>query len=133
MYNVFQRKAAAGALNFLPGTVRDIAFDGSTPVLTASLIVQNTSSQQFILKAIAGDLYSNGYWVGNISYWQPQTIAATRQTEIRLQIRLGLIGIVQDIINAFQYNNTTQVLKFVANANVDNIQVPIDIKYKIGL
>lgn len=104
--------------------------------MLVSLVVQNTSNEQFTLKSIAGDVYatSNGskYWVGNVSYWLPQVIYANQQTALKLNVSLGLIGIVQDIIQAFQYGSFSQVLTFQANANVDNIQVPIKIDYKVG-
>lgn len=132
MYNVLSRKAAAGNLNFLPGTVLSLDMQGTSPVLLVSMVVQNTSQQTFTLKSIAGDVMSNNYWVGNVSYWLPQVIAPNQQSTIKLEIRLALIGIVQDIINAFQYGNFQQEIVLKANANVDNIQVPINSKYKVG-
>ena len=132
IYNILERKKAAGNLNFLPGNVLTLDMQGTAPVLTVSLLVQNTSNESFTLKSIAGDVYSNNFWVGNVSYWYPQLIGPNMQSTLKLQIRFGLLGIVQDLISAFQNGNFSQVIDFKANANVDNIQVPIDIKYKLG-
>ncbi len=132
LYNLINKSAAGGTLNFYPDTVRNIRFEGATPIMTIGLAVQNTSGQKFVIRSIAGNLYSNNYLVGNLSYFLPQTIAANSQSSLFLDARLGLLGIVNDIIRAFQTGSIQQDVKLTAFANVDNFQVPIDITYKIG-
>jgi hypothetical protein len=138
VYSLLSKKAAAGTLNFFPQSVNQLRFDGVTPVLTMGLAVQNTSAEKFVIRSVAGNAYSNGYLVGNIAAFYPQTIYGNAQSVIQLDCRLGLIGIVQDIIRAFQYGNFSQNIELQLYANVDNLQIPIldnsghNLTYKIG-
>lgn len=132
-YTMFTKKAALGSLNFYPASIKNIHFDGSTPVMTIGLAVQNTSNQKFILRSMAGNLYANSYMVGNLSFFQEQQILPNSQGTLWVDIRMSLIGAVQDIIRDFQNNNFSQELHLDAYANIDNYQVPIDLKYKVGI
>ncbi len=132
LYSLFRKGAALGTLNFYPGTVKDIEFDNSVPVMTLGLVVQNTSNQYFNLNSIAGNVYANDKYVGNVSSFIVQHIPANSQTTIFLNLRMNLIGIVTDIINAFTTHNTSQVLKLEATANIDTLQVPVNISYTVG-
>lgn len=133
LYTVFTKKAAAGTLNFYPASVKNIHFDGATPIMTVGLAAQNTSNQKFVIRSIAGDLYANSYLIGNVANFTTQTVFPNSQSIINLDIRLSLISLVNDIIRAFQMGNFSQVLKFEGYVNVDNYQVPLNIDYKIGM
>lgn len=97
------------------------------------LAVQNTSSGDFTMNSMTGNLYANDYFIGNVSSFTPVTIKANGETIVNLSVRMSLLGIVNDIINAFQNNSTTQELELSGTINVDNFQVPLNIKYKVGL
>jgi len=132
LYSLFRKSAAAGTLNFYPASVKKIKFEGATPIMVFGLAIQNTSNQSFTLKSIAGNLYANNYLIGNIGAFNPQVIAANSQTVIDVNVRMSLIGIVTDIINGIKNNTFSQNLELESYANVDNLQVPVNITYKIG-
>lgn len=133
-YNALTKGAALAQLNFYPGKVTGIKFDGSTPVLSFILTVQNTSNQNIVLRSIAGNLFANGYLIGNVASFIPVNIGPNSQTNLFLTVRLSLIGVVTDVINAL--NNTGlglhQVIELQSTANVDRYQIPVNISYKIG-
>lgn len=131
-YNALAKATAAGTINFYPETVQQIVFDGPTAVITFSLAAQNTSGQTFNVKSLAGNLYANNYLIGNASYFYPQVVGPNRATSIVLNARLSPIAIVNDIIRAFQMGNFKQEIRFEAYANVNNFQIPINIKYQVG-
>jgi hypothetical protein len=131
-FSLLNKANAAGTLNFYPLSVTGIQMDGSTPVMTLGIRVQNTSGSQYVMRSIAGNAYSNNYLVGNFSSFAQQSIPANYQATIYITIRLSLIGIVQDILNAFQYHNFTQTVTLQGYANVDNYQVPINLSYQVG-
>lgn len=131
-YNLFAKKRAAGFLNFYPAKVTDIGFDGYTPVATIGLAAQNPSNQTFTIRAITGNLTSNGYMIGNISQFTNQVISPTASSVIYLQIRLSLLSVVNDLITAFQTNNFSQDMEFKGTVNVDGILQELDLKYKVG-
>lgn len=130
---MLRKGGALGTLNFFPDKVRSISFDGLTPVMTIGLGVQNTSNQSFTIRSLAGNLYANNYYIGNVSSFTLRTIAPNSQQVIFITARLQLIGIVNDILNAFENRNFAQTIEIKAMANVDNLQIPININYKIGL
>lgn len=132
LYTMLSKKAALETLNFYPAAVRNIHFDGATPVMTVGLAAQNTSNQKFVISAIAGNLYANNILVGNLANFTRQEVLPRSQNILLLDIRMSLIGIVNDIIRIFQQGNFTQELKFEGYVNVDNYQVPLKITYKIG-
>lgn len=129
---LFSKSKALGNLYFYPHSLKGIKFDGVTPVMTLGLAVQNTSNQSFTLRSIAGELYANNYLIGNIGSFVPQAILPNSQTIIFINARLSLIGIVSDIIDALKNKTFNTTLELESQANIDNLQVPINLKFKFG-
>lgn len=130
-YKAFSKTQSAGTLNFYPASIKNIQMDGVTPVLTLGLAIQNPSSQTYIIKAVVGSLYANNILIGNVSSYVPKQVIATGQTIYPLNIRLSLLGIVQDILQAFQGGGVQQRLELNAYANVDDFNIPIKLNYTI--
>jgi hypothetical protein len=132
LYSTLSKASALKTLNFYPAAVKDIRFDGATPVMTIGLAVQNTSNQKLVLHSFAGNLTANSYLIGNASLFTPTQILPNKQTVIWMNVRLSLIGIVQDILQAFNGNGSAQNIVLSATANIDRWQVPLNLKYKVG-
>jgi hypothetical protein len=132
LYSLFTKQKALESLVFYPHSLKDIRFDGVTPVMTLGLAVQNTSNKKFTLNSIAGILYANNYIIGNISGFIPQVIPANSQTIIFIKARLSLIGIVSDVIRAIKNKTFSETLELESKANIDNLQVPVNLKYKFS-
>jgi LEA14-like dessication related protein len=132
LYNFITKARGLGTAVFFPDKVESLQWEGATPVFTVSVLVQNTTSLQFVVKSIAGTVYSNGVLVGNVSMFTPVVVPANSQKKISLTVKFALIGIVQNIIDAFQTGNFSQDIVVEGYANVDNYQVPIKLPYKIG-
>jgi hypothetical protein len=135
-WNLYAKKKALESIDFLAGRIKNVGFDAFTPTITLELIAQNTSNHIFTVNSIAGNVFtvSNGknYNVGNVSEFLPITIPANSQTPVVVTIRLQLIGVVTDLLNAILYGNFPKTISLVALANVDNIQIPINFDYTIG-
>lgn len=93
--------------------------------------MQNTSNQSFTLQSLAGNIYANNILVGNVAMFDAVQIEANSQGNLRLRASLLLIGVLQTIIDALD-GIKKQKIDLVARANVDNLQLPIDITYEIG-
>lgn len=106
--------------------------DGLTPVMTLGLAIQNTSNQSFTLQSLAGEVYANKYLIGNVGTFSAQTIHPNSETVIYIDCRLSLLGIVTDILNAIRNKTFSQTIELESTANIDNLQVPIDLSYKFG-
>jgi hypothetical protein len=63
----------------------------------------------------------------------PFQVPAGGQAFQVLQVRLGMLAIVNDIIRAFQYQNFQEKVTFQGSANVGGVQVPLELSYTIGL
>ena len=133
IYSLLRKGQAAGNLFYFPDKVYSFKFDGTTPLMVIGLRVQNTSNQYFNLNSFAANVTSNGYVVGNAYSFTPQRISPNSESIVLITLRLFTISLVQDLINAFQTKNFTQEINVAGQMNVDNLQVPVNLNYKIGL
>lgn len=129
---LYSKANAAGTLLFRPGRVSNIYFDGAAPVIELTLAVQNTSSTGFVLESMAGNILSDNYIIGNFSNFTPINIAANNETVIPLRIRLGLFGLVQDLISAFTTGTFTRRVRLQGFVNAGFVRAPLDVAFEIG-
>lgn len=124
---------AAITMIFFPGTVQGVSFVGISPVLTFSVIVQNTSNVDVTINSIAGNVFSNTQLIGNVSTFTPVFLRANSQNTITLTSQLSALGVVNDLIRAISTGNFSQDLQFTGFANVSGYQMPINVSYQVGL
>jgi hypothetical protein len=134
VYAIYQayKLNATGKLNFYPGQVQSIDFVGSSPYLSFSLLVQNTSAVAVTINSLAGNLYSGDTLLGNIFQGTPVTVPANGQATPVITAELSMIAIVNDLIRAFQYKNFQESIKFEGTANVGGVQIPLSLQFTIG-
>lgn len=132
IYSLVRKGQALGNLFFYPKSLKGIKFEGATPVMTLGLAVQNTSNQSFTVNSMAGELYANNTFIGNVAVFSPVVINANSEQVIDIRVRLSLLGIVNDIIQGIKNRTISQALELDSIANIDNLQVPINIVYKFG-
>lgn len=106
--------------------------EGLTPIMTLALAVQNTSNQSFTVNSMAGELYANNIYLGNVSSFNPVEVRPNTEQVIDIRVRLSLIGIVNDILQGIKNKTFNQDLELDSVANIDNLQVPINIVYKFS-
>lgn len=128
-YNQYR---AGGNLNFFPGQVTDMSFEGLNPVATAELLIQNTSNVTFTINSLSGSVTLNGTLIGNISDFTPVTIGGNSEGYIPLKLRLLTLTIVQNLINAFGGGAIKENLVVTGSVNANGVQVPLSITYQIG-
>ena len=104
---------------------------GITPVINASLVAQNTGNATLNINSLAAVVTSNGYQVGNVSSFTVTPILPNSQTEVPITISLQLIGVVSDIINVFNTGVREQELSIDGHANINGIQIPVNVKMKL--
>ena len=131
-YSLIRKQSGAEKLTYYPAGVKNISFEGISPVMTLRLAVQNTSNQTFTLNSIAGNVFCDDTLIGNASNFIAQTVNRNSQTIFEIKVKLSPLGIVNEIIQAFQYGNFSKELEFEGYANLDNWQVPINLKFKVG-
>lgn len=132
-YSLIRRQIGAGTLSFFPDRINSLRFDGLSPMLTFSMRVQNTSNQNFQINSFSAAVTSNSYVIGQASFFNSQMIPANSERLLRVDVRLMPLGIVQDLIRAFNDRNFTFNINIRGFANVSRLQIPVDLNYKVGL
>ena len=132
LYSAYKARSVANLL-FFPGNVLSLGFYGANPVMTFNLQIQNTSSLPVIVNALGGNLFSNDTLVGNVYSTQPIEVPANGRVYHTLEAQFLLVGIVNNLIDAWQYKNFTQKLQLQGYANVSGLQVPLDLEMSIGM
>ncbi len=133
LYSLLRKGQAAGNLFYFPDKVYSFRFDNLTPVMVIGLRVQNTSNQYFNLNSFAANVTSDGYVVGNAYSFTPQRISPNSESVVLITLRLFTISLVTELFRAFDTKNFTKEITVEGQMNVDNLQVPVNLDYKIGL
>lgn len=129
---LYTQKSAAGHLLFFPGTVTAMDMESGGPVAYATIVIQNTSNATLTINSLAANVTSNNQLVGNVSQFNAVEIPGNSQVEMPVKITFQLLGIVNDIIRAFQTNNFKQDLQIVGYVNAGGVQADLKITYKVG-
>src|SRR5687767_7156300 len=111
------RASAAKRLNFYPGGIQAMAIQDFVPMVYLDFIVQNTSNADIAIYSLAGNAYSNGYMVGNISNFEGVVVAGNSETRVPVMVRLNLINLVNDLMNAWQTGSFKQDISIEARVN----------------
>ena len=124
---------SAGNLVFYPGSLLSgFSFEDSMPVIYTEVLVQNTSNVAITIYSMAGNVSANDTLVGNLSDFTPVTINPNSEGSIPIKIRFQLLGIVSDIMNAFNTGIRSQTLNVEGSANGNGVQIPVKLTYKLG-
>lgn len=127
----FKLKRTIEGLNYYVAGV-DLKFDNNTPVLRIDLGIQNPDENSFTIKSIVGNLYANGYPIGNVSSYNQALVPPAGNVIYSLYIRLSLINIVSDIVSIFTGGGIRQRIEFSGTVRIDNITAPLDFEYILG-
>ena len=125
--------AAASSLVFFPSGINGLAFEGSGPVVTASILVQNPTNTAFTFESFAASATSDGTLVGNVSNFTPVAIAPNTEGVMPIKIRLLLLTAANDVIDAIQNRNIKKKLQVKGTINTNGVPVPVTLEYEIGL
>lgn len=124
---------AAQNLIYTPGNFTGIELQGVSPVVHAEIIVQNTNNASFTLYSIAGNVFSNGTLIGNISNFSPVLIAGNSQTVVPLTLVLQPVTLVNEIIQIITGGVGQREFKIDGRVNANGFQDTFSIDYKLGV
>lgn len=131
-YNAFAKATAGGNLLFYPDKVHSLSLSGSGPVMVVHIRVQNTSNQNFTINGFAGNVFANETLIGNAENFNQAVIAPRSQAIYPITIRMSWLGMVSNVIDAFNGGPVKIKIEVDAKANVDRYQVPVKLFYNIG-
>jgi hypothetical protein len=124
---------SVGNLVFFPGSITGMRWEGMTPVMTFQVVVQNSSSLPVSIQSMAGNLFSSGLLIGNVFSVMPTDLPGNSRSFVNVEVRFMLLGIVNDIISSFQNRNFVQKVEFEGYANVEGVQIPVNLKLSVGI
>lgn len=129
---VLAQKKALNLLNYIIQGV-GLSWEGITPILNITLLIQNVSNENYTINSFVGNLYSGSTLIGNVSSFTPTQVLPSSQTLYNLKIRLSLIGVVSDLVALInQGSGIAQNLTLNGYVNASGIVAPVIITYKIG-
>jgi hypothetical protein len=131
-FSFFAKARALGNLVFSPGNITGMSMSNATPTIDLTILAQNTSTASVTVNSFAGNVFSNGTLIGNVYNFFPVYIPGNSQTPVSVSIALKPLGIVNDLIRAFQYNNFAQNITVEGFANVSGLQLPVTLNFKVG-
>lgn len=126
------RARSIANLTFFPHGVSGMAFEGMNPVAYLDILVQNPSNVSIDINSLSGNVLADGTLVGNVSNFTPVALAGNSEAVVRVKVRLQLLGLVNDIISAFQAGHLQKNLAIDGTANVDGVQYPLNLTFQIG-
>lgn len=126
------KAVAAGRLSFFPGDVTGFGIEGITPVANITLRVQNSSNASLKINSLSGNVYANNTLVGNLSGFQPVYIRGNSEGTIPVNVRFQPIGIVNQLIQAWNTHNFQEKFTVDGTVNAEGIPVPLKMEYSLG-
>lgn len=130
---IWNLSRAANNLTYFPGNITGISLDGLTPVVYATLVIQNTSNLTFTINSLAGSVTSNGTLIGNVSDFVPVTVPANSQGQIPLTLRLQPLGLANDIIAILTGGVGKRDLVVAGSVNANGMQQAFSLTYNVGV
>lgn len=131
LLNKFAKGSAASTLSFSIAGL-NFSFAGLVPIVTVSIAIQNTSNQDLVINSVAGSLYINGEYTANVSSFDKLNIPANSERTYSITLRLSLTGVVNTVVDILSgASNLTANIRFAGNMNFENLQIPVDLTYKL--
>lgn len=124
---------AASNLNYFPGNITGYSIQGFSPAVYIELIVQNTNNVSFTLNSLAGNVFTDGTLIGNISNFMPVEIPGNSQVPIPLTLTLQPMGLVNEIIEIITGGVGGRDIRIQGSVNANGFQEPFSIDYKVGV
>lgn len=132
LYWVWQKYNAIKLIQFAPGPIGGMSFIGSSPVLSVSLMAANTSPSDLTVNSVSGSIVANNIQAGSIYNFTPVILPANSQVAVPVTIQLSLSAVANDIIKAFSSGTYSQDIALIGSANLEGLQVPFNLNFKIG-
>lgn len=130
MWNLYK---AANNLTYFPGDITGFSLSGFSPVITADLVVQNTSNVDFTIYSLSGNVLSDGTIIGNLKNFTPVRIPANSQGTIPLTFTFQPLGVVNEIISIITGGSGQREMLLQGAVNANGVQLAILVPYKVGV
>jgi LEA14-like dessication related protein len=127
--NRLSTAGTAASLHYIFDGVTAKFKDAFNIQVNVNIGIQNPTSNHFTIQSLAGDLYINDYYIGNVSNFTATLIAPNAQTPYTAAIMLSTFSLPQAVVDILQ-NLTNFTARLEANINVDNLSVPIKLERK---
>lgn len=123
-YYLLTRRSLAKNITF---DLADVKFKGTVlkPIIQIFFSINNPTRQQATLRGLTGKIKFNGSAFANVTNFVPQTIMASQETIISIDVKPSIIGLSSTIIDLIRGKSKGGNISFEGSANVDGIMIPI--------
>jgi LEA14-like dessication related protein len=104
-----------------------IKLSGTNIIVTLGIL--NSTSASATLKSIVGDLLINENIIATASTFVPVNILPNQKTQFNLTFVPSASGVLTSLKSVIKTGIKNVKAKFVGNANVNGLNIPLDIKY----
>ena len=118
---------------FFPAGIDRMDFVGSSPVITFRMRMQNTSSEMVRVNSLAGNMTFDGVLIGNVALSQILEIPANSERVVDITAYLSPLGIVNTLIDSFVNRDFSKEVLLSGFANIDGLQLPIEMRFNLGV
>lgn len=126
---VFSRFATADTATRLKFVLRSASFNNNGLLqLQINIVIgiQNPTSNGFTIHSLAGELFVNDTYIGNLSNFTATTIPANTETPYTITLLLDTLSVAPAILKLIQ-NFQGITVRVDALANVDDLELPVQL------
>ena len=96
------------------------------PTFTVDIAVQNPTNQRVVLKSLAGSVYVQDKYLGNVASFGDQFIEPNSESILKLTARPNAMGVFSSIKVLLTQPVGSVSVRFSGSANVDGTSIPIE-------
>ena len=96
------------------------------PTFTVEIAVQNPTNQRVVLKSLAGSVYVQDKYLGNVASFGDQFIEPNSESILKLTARPNAMGVFSSIKELLTQPVGSVSVRFTGSANVDGTNIPIE-------
>src|SRR5690606_13280338 len=107
-----------------------LKFDGIIPILNLKFALGNPSTSSYTVQALAGDVYLNNSFLGQVQSYDPVTISPLGITNVTLTLKLSLLGAIEQIRKVLNKEIGGKV-QFNGSVTVSGASIPVNVSQNI--
>lgn len=134
LLHTLQKAAAAGTLKVFIDNIHVECggFLCTSPVVQLVTVIQNPSTSDLKLTAVAGDVFLNGGYIGNASSFNIPPIKAGAQQPVNISVRLQIAQVAATLLDLVTGKQGLKgEIRFDGTVTGEGVNIPLNLTYKV--
>lgn len=107
-----------------------VKWEGITPILNLKFGIANVTTSEYIIQALAGDVYLNNKYLGSISTFDPITIKPLGVSYTTVNLKVSLSGVVEQIKSILN-KEIGGVVAFSGAVTIAGVSLPVSVQQNL--